>query len=82
MGWSTVTLADGETYEVRHTVDAGFKAKRVNTILWTEGNISVAGALTEASGQPDSADIARSIDDAAARLMEHSFSNIPSNHRG
>ena len=82
MPWARAELPDGHTYEVRHTTDAGFKARPVESIVWTTGSDTLVGALREAfEGKLDDR-AEREIRLAAARLMEQGFSNIPANHRG
>jgi hypothetical protein len=75
-------LSDGHTYEVRHTVDAGFKAKRAGRVLWTDGNLTLVGALEEAYEGALDPEAEQGIRDAASRMMEFDFTNIPHNHRG
>jgi hypothetical protein len=82
MPWSICHLSDGADYEVRHTIDSGFKARRCGTNLWTDGNETVVEALGAAfEGILDSlAEL--EIERSAARMMEHGFTNIPSGHHG
>jgi carbon monoxide dehydrogenase subunit G len=82
MAWPTAVLSDGKTYEVRHTIDAGFKARREGTVLWTDGSETLVGALRDAFEGTIDDEAQRAIQDAAARIMEQAFSNIPDRHRG
>jgi hypothetical protein len=75
-------LSDGHFYEVRHTIDAGFKARSDQSVLWTDGNPMLAGALREAYEGTLDSEAERVIDDTAASMMELGFTNIPDDHHG
>jgi hypothetical protein len=82
MPWPICQLSDGADYEVRHTIDSGFKARRRGTNLWTDGSETVVEAL-RAAFEGVLAPLAElKIERSAARIMEQGFTNIPSGHRG